>query len=215
MATKVFISWSGELSKQIAEAIRDWLPSVLQSIKPYYTPNDINKGSRWNTEIAHELEESNIGIICLTKDNIEKPWILFEAGALSKNVGTSNVCPILFDFESTELTGPLLSFQATRFEKSDMKKMLKTINEACNESKLDTSVLDNVFEKWWPEIDEKIRGIIANSTPEQPSTTRTDRDLLEEILSLSRLRLQETPTPSTPKKLKDTSNPSVMKSTEE
>lgn len=192
MATKVFISWSGELSKKIAEAIREWLPSVLQSIKPYYTPNDINKGSRWNTEIAHELEESNIGIICLTKDNIEKPWILFEAGALSKNVGTSNVCPILFDFESTELTGPLLSFQATRFEKSDMKKMLKTINEACNESKLDTSVLDNVFEKWWPEIDEKIRGIIANYKPEQPSTTRTDRDLLEEILSLSRLRLQET-----------------------
>lgn len=192
MATKVFISWSGELSKQIAEAIRSWLPSVLQSVKPYYTPNDINKGSRWNTEIAHELEDSNIGIICLTKDNIEKPWILFEAGALSKNVGTSNVCPILFDFESTELTGPLLSFQATRFEKSDMKKMLKTINEACNESKLDTSVLDNVFEKWWPEIDEKIRGIIANYKPEQPSTKRTDRDILEEILSLSRLRLQET-----------------------
>lgn len=126
--------------------------------------------------------------------NIHKQhiWILFEAGALSKNVGASNVCPILFDFESTELTGPLLSFQATRFDKSDMKKMLKTINEACNESKLDTSVLDNVFEKWWPEIDEKIRGIIANYKPEQPSTKRTDRELLEEILSLSRLRLQET-----------------------
>mgnify|MGYP003293264996 CR=1 FL=1 len=96
----------------------------------------------------------------MTKDNIEKPWILFEAGALSKNVGYSNVCPILFNFESSELTGPLLSFQATRFEKSDMKKLLKTINEACGESKLGTSVLDNVFEMWWPKLEENIKSII-------------------------------------------------------
>lgn len=186
MATKVFISWSGELSKQIAEAIRSWLPSVIQSVKPYYTPNDINKGSRWNAEIAHELEESNIGIICLTKDNIEKPWILFEAGALSKNVGSSNVCPILFNFESSQLTGPLLSFQATRFEKSDMKKLLKTINEACGESKLDASVLDNVFEMWWPKLEEHIKSIIEDYKGESPQRDRSDRELLEEILSLSR-----------------------------
>lgn len=193
MATKVFISWSGELSKQIADAIRGWLPSVIQSVKPYYTPNDINKGSRWNTEIAHELEESNIGIICLTKDNIEKPWILFEAGALSKNVGYSNVCPILFNFESSELTGPLLSFQATRFEKSDMKKLLKTINEACGESKLGTSVLDNVFEMWWPKLEENIKSIIDGYKDESPRKERSDRELLEEILSLSRMRLTREP----------------------
>ena len=130
MSTKVFISWSGKLSQKIAGVIRTWLPSVLQATKPYYTPDDINKGARWNTEIAHELESSNIGIICLTKDNIEKPWILFEAGALSKNVGNSNVCPILFDFDSSELTGPLVSFQTTKFEESDMKKLIQTINEA-------------------------------------------------------------------------------------
>jgi hypothetical protein len=189
MATKVFISWSGELSKQIAEAIRSWLPSVIQSVKPYYTPNDINKGSRWNAEIAHELEESNIGIICLTKDNIEKPWILFEAGALSKNVGSSNVCPIMFNFESSQLTGPLLSFQATRFEKSDMKKLLKTINEACGESKLDASVLDNVFEMWWPKLEEHIKSIIEDYKGESPQRDRSDRELLEEILSLSRMGL--------------------------
>lgn len=121
MASKVFISWSGDLSKKLAEEVRLWLPGVLQFVKPYFTPNDIEKGTRWSTEITNELENSNAGIICLTKDNINKPWILFEAGALSKNFGKANVCTILFNLDSADLTGPLTSFQATKFDKSDLK----------------------------------------------------------------------------------------------
>ncbi len=86
MATKVFISWSGELSNKLAEAVRQWLPGVLQFVKPYFTPSDIEKGARWGSDILTELDSSDIGIICLTKENLEKPWILFESGALSKTL---------------------------------------------------------------------------------------------------------------------------------
>jgi hypothetical protein len=72
MATKVFISWSGNLSGKLGEALRDWLPTVLQYVRPYFTPNDIEKGAKWNSEIVKELEGSNIGLICLTRDNTEK-----------------------------------------------------------------------------------------------------------------------------------------------
>ena len=44
--TDVFISWSGDRSKEIAEALRKWIPSVLQFAKPYYTPSDIEKGAK-------------------------------------------------------------------------------------------------------------------------------------------------------------------------
>ena len=33
---KVFISWSGEISRNLALAFRDWLPSVINAIKPPY-----------------------------------------------------------------------------------------------------------------------------------------------------------------------------------
>ena len=83
---RVFISWSGDTSKRLAEALRDWLPGVLQAVKPYFTPNDIEKGTRWSGEIAGELEKASFGLFCLTRDNINSPWMMFEAGALSKHV---------------------------------------------------------------------------------------------------------------------------------
>jgi hypothetical protein len=89
MATQVFISWSGELSKKLAEAVREWLPATLQFVKPYFTPMDIEKGTRWVTDISGELSKSHAGIICLTRENIGSPWMCFEAGALSKNLGSS------------------------------------------------------------------------------------------------------------------------------
>jgi hypothetical protein len=48
---RVFISWSGNLSRQLGEALRKWLPSALQYVKPYFTPADIDKGARWASEI--------------------------------------------------------------------------------------------------------------------------------------------------------------------
>lgn len=193
MASKVFISWGGELSKKLAEEIKNWLPSVLQFVKPYFTPDDIEKGARWESNIANELATSNVGIICLTKDNINRPWILFEAGALSKNFGKSNVCTILFNIESSQITGPLTSFQATKFDKADFKKLIKTINDTGNESKLDAKVLDDVFEMWWPRLEGKISEIIHNHKEEVHSEERPEREILEEILELTRMNARRMP----------------------
>lgn len=194
MASKVFISWSGDLSKKLAEEVRLWLPGVLQFVKPYFTPNDIEKGTRWSTEIASELESSNAGIICLTKDNINKPWILFEAGALSKNFGKANVCTILFNLDNADLTGPLTSFQATRFDKTDFKKLLTTINNTGSESKLESAVLNDVFEMWWPKLELKINEILKNHVVDNNNNNlRSEREILEEVLELTRINSKRMP----------------------
>ena len=52
---KVFISWSGPTSNRIALAFRDWLPCVLQTVDPYVSSEDIEKGRRWSADIAKEL----------------------------------------------------------------------------------------------------------------------------------------------------------------
>lgn len=183
---KVFISWSGVLSKELGEALRDWIPVVLQAVNPYFTPSDVEKGTRWSTDIARELEGSSIGILCITRENINSPWMLFEAGALSKSLEKSHVCPMLFGITNTDLAGPLKQFQTTAFDKAEMKQLITVINNRIPEGKLTAKTLETVFEKWWPDLDEKVNSILSKvDAPAEP--VRSERDLLEEILQLSRL----------------------------
>jgi hypothetical protein len=188
LSTKVFISWSGDLSRQLAEAVRNWIPGVLQYVKPYFTPDDIEKGTKWSTEIIKELEGSEVGIICLTRNNLNKPWILFEAGALSKNFGKSKVCTLLFDIDSTDLTGPLTGFQDTKFNKIDFKKLIVSINHEAGEAKLDSRILDEVFEMWWGKLEQNVNEILSGHKEQDQSPRRTERELLEEILELTRIK---------------------------
>lgn len=60
---KVFISWSGERSQALAQALRDWLPMVLYYVEPWLSHSDIEAGERWAHEVAKELEVSKFGIL--------------------------------------------------------------------------------------------------------------------------------------------------------
>ena len=183
---KVFISWSGDRSRAIADVLRRWLPSVCRCM-PYFSPDDVAKGSRWSSEIAKELEESQIGLLVITPENQEAPWLLFEAGALAKNLDRSKVCPLLFGgIEPTDVKGPLVQFQAAEFSKDEMKRVMKMINNELAEAELAADVLDSVFEMWWPKLEEQVaRGLQSNEEIEG-ETRRSDRDLLEEVLALTR-----------------------------
>lgn len=180
---KVFISWSGDTSKSIAETLRAWLPSVVQAIKPYFSPDDITKGSRWSTEIGKELEECKVGLICLTADNLEAPWVMFEAGALSKSLSSARVCPLLFGIEASEIKGPLVQFQAAPFTKDEMKKAVRMMNQELGTAALVSDVLDSVFEMWWPKLEEKITKIVSSDRKALKQAVRSERDILEEILA--------------------------------
>ncbi|MBD8473781.1 toll/interleukin-1 receptor domain-containing protein [Pseudomonas sp. CFBP 8770] len=191
---KIFLSWSGELSRELAEALRDWLPAVLQSVKPFFTPNDIEKGARWSKDIAQELETSSYGIFCLTKENLLKPWIMFEAGALSKRIDASRVCPVLFGVDNADLEGPLVQFQASPFNESEIRKLMKTLNSGLGEQRLEDNVLTSVFDMWWPRLNEKVTKILERhaAKPVGAASTRPEREILEEILQLARLNSSTT-----------------------
>lgn len=185
---KVFISWSGPTSGAIAATLRDWLPSVIQAVRPFYSADDTNKGTRWNNEIANELSQSQVGLICLTRDNINRPWLMFEAGALSKNIKESRVIPLLFGLQPTDVGYPLATFQSAPFEKAHFKQVVDTINQALEEPLADF-VIDNVFEKWWPDLEQQVQQhlqVNQQAQKSQAGEVRSERDLLEEILTLTR-----------------------------
>src|SRR5436853_3724101 len=142
--TKVFLTWSGERSNAVARALRYWLPLVIQNLDPWMSESDVDKGARWRTEIAAQLQETKIGIICLTPENLQEPWINFEAGALSK-LSTSHACTYLFDLSPGQVSEPLGQFQATKAEREDTKQLLQTINKILGETGLSDKQLEASF----------------------------------------------------------------------
>jgi hypothetical protein len=69
---KVFISWSKPLSKKVAESLSDWLQLFPLIIEPWISGPDIDPGTRWNKELSEALEDTNFGIICITKEPLAK-----------------------------------------------------------------------------------------------------------------------------------------------
>lgn len=196
---KVFLSWSGHKSHQVALALRDWLPSVIQSVTPYVSSEDIDKGARWSTDIAKELEDSTFGILCVTKENLDAPWLLFEAGALSKMMEKGAVCPFLFDLKMAEIKeGPILQFQTTVYEKEDIKKLLISLNKSCGETGLKEDLLLKSFDVWWPSLDDTLKQIMSEKEDGKTLTKKTTKDdMLEEILELTRINQKILRSPET------------------
>src|SRR5215208_6189460 len=160
---KVFISWSGEVSRPIAQEIRDWIPLIL-NVNPFITTSDVDKGARWQGEIARELDQSNFGIVCLTRDNLQSRWLAFEAGALSKHLVGGRVATVLFGLDIQDVPSPFNMFQATQFKQTDFRQLLGSINSAIPpEQRREDQQLDRLFLKLWPDLEEPIRLVLENA----------------------------------------------------
>lgn len=182
---KVFISWSGSRSKEVARALHDWIPCVIQAVKPWMS-EQIAKGARWSPEIARELEETSFGIVCLTPENRTAPWLLFETGALSKTVLSARVCPFLLGLRPTDLDGPLAQFQAAKAVAPDTLELLESINNAQGEGALSPGSIKAAFDVWWPKLETKLTEIEQESASIEKPKKRSEMELLEEILDIVR-----------------------------
>jgi hypothetical protein len=184
---KVFISWSGERSKIIAEAVNWLLPRIINTIDPWVSSEGIDPGSRWSPEIASQLERTDFGIICLTNDNLDSPWIHFEAGALSKFIDKAFVIPLLFENKIKDVTGPLSQFQAKTMTKANIKSIIYKIYDVSRTNKeisFNVAIIDEALDKYWGEFENRISSIpkIVNSEINE----RKDEDVLGEILEIVR-----------------------------
>ena len=186
---KVFISWSGKISFEVAKVLKEWIPCVIQDIQPYFSSEDIDKGARWSTDIAKELETASFGILCVTKDNLESQWLNFEAGALSKAIDKAKVCPLLFHLKPSDISNsPILQFQMTNIEKEDIHKLFKSINSTLGDNGLEEIILEKVFNTFWPQIERDFNKINVTEIHNESENIKEDKniEILEEMLDLLR-----------------------------
>jgi hypothetical protein len=185
--SNVFISWSRPRGKAAAAALHEWLPSVLQAVKPWMSDKDIDKGTVWFDELAGALGSLKLGIVCVTRESLSEPWLLYEAGVLSKALDrqTRVWTYLIGDLQKQDVPQPLGLFQATVADETDTFRLVESINEAMGDGRtISKEALKKQFEKWWPDLKAKLAAI---PPPEgAPVARRSAEDMMAEVLELSR-----------------------------
>lgn len=184
---QVFLSWSGPRSQKVAQLLSDWLPKVIQTLEPWISTRDIQKGSLWSEVIGDQLQGMTTGIICLTKENINRPWILFEAGALAKGLSSNRVCTLLIDLDPSDIAPPLSQFNHTRpSSKEDMLHFLQTLNDRVTGRKLRSDILENALDVHWSCFQDSLQKIIKETPNTEKIPDRPKDEILREILENTR-----------------------------
>jgi hypothetical protein len=121
---KVFISWSGEKSLEIAHTIK----FILENNNiDCFISTDIPMGSNWSDCIHKELDNSGVMIFCVTKENLNSPFFLYELGLVSQY--KKSIIPILIDlgFDDLEPSNPLSRYQVFSLYKDDFSRCIEYI----------------------------------------------------------------------------------------
>ncbi|MCZ4548199.1 hypothetical protein BS618_32955 [Rhodococcus erythropolis] len=184
---KIFISWSGRLSQEVAKVWHELLGELFDNVTPFMSEKDIEAGTRGLPTIASELRGSKFGIVVVTQQNLHSQWLNYETGALSKDINDPDlrVAPTLVDFQSeADATGPISQFQATLLNHDGIAEILAQVARSVG---ADVTVVAKRFERAW-DGDFKQRFDDAKVSHAQPvsRSRRDETDKIDEILTLIR-----------------------------
>jgi len=177
---KIFCSWSGDYSREVAAAVGDWIPLVLQHTSVFFSDHVLDPGDRWLSVVSDALDKYDFGLIFVSKNNLERPWLLFEAGALAKSVSQARVVPILLNLEPSDLlANPLSQFQSILLDRENIKSVLRLILRESETALISSEQLEQIFETWWPTLEENLSKIKPEKV--QPSKVPSTDDRLGKL----------------------------------
>lgn len=175
---KVFVSWSGIPSHKAAKLLKEWLENVIQGVDVWLS-SDIGKGQTWLTELMGALSDINFGISMVTKTNLNAPYLLFEAGALTKT-DKGILIPVLCNLRMIDLTNaqsPLARFQGCAVTAEDIWGLVLSVNRAPEQPLAEERRLRNNFEKWWPDFEADFKAIDFSEQEGVPAETTPEKKL--------------------------------------
>ena len=158
----VVLTWSRKYSHEIALFLRDWLTDVMPTVKPWVSSEDIQKGKKWFQELMSQFKETSFSITCITAENVNSPWVYYEAGLIAAKQEASTMCPYLVGVAVKLIKDtPLGEFQCTEADRPDTWKLILSINTALGAEAYDNKALEATFNSQWPRLKAKLEKIVA------------------------------------------------------
>lgn len=183
----IFISWSGNLAKGITGVLHRWLPTMFDRVSPWFSDIDIDAGSRGLVAIQERLDVSSFGIIVVTPENMNKPWLLFETGALSRRLegDLTKVVPLLVGFDDiSQLAGsPIFQFQGVKLDEAGARSLCLSIARTVQVP--DSTILTR-FQRSWPDLQADVEQAIDDAGEQPLPPDIKDSDLLKGLYTSMR-----------------------------
>jgi hypothetical protein len=130
---------------------------------------------RWFDELLKVLTGAEAGILCLAAENLDSPWLHFEAGVLMTGLHRAQeraaaldaddplrdrVFTYLLGDAAQRLSGPLAQYQATATTRDETWRLVETLADVLAGGKdHDGRGLSERFEKEWPSFDRNVQAI--------------------------------------------------------
>lgn len=188
----VFISWSQPQARAVARALHAFVRDVVPLAVPFMSDEDIESGGRWFARIEEELSSARFGIAVLTQENVTRPWLMFEVGALAKAVTSASgeqragqVCPYvlpplkLSQFEGT----PLRDLHARLATKEHTLTLMRDVARVLGD---DVDRTSRLFERTWPDLETVLKKLPEPVTTEAPSQAPDSAQVLAMLNALAR-----------------------------
>jgi hypothetical protein len=119
----------------------------------------------------------------LTPDNLESPWLLFEAGALSKK--SPRVYTYLFRLSKGQAHEPLSQFQSTSANREDTLAMLRSVNKVLGDDGVEEDRMAKAFDQNWSDFDAALKAVPTSEAAAPPPPSP------EEMMQLALAYLRE------------------------
>ena len=151
---RVFVSWSGNRSRALAQALTDWLPRALPVVEKAWMSPAIPTGTDWRAEIMRELRAADAAIACLTPENLRSQWLNFETGA------AATISPEQYRLFPVSLTndpvpGPLAGLQTAHCTEDGMRTLVKSLNAICK-PRLTDAWIDAQVALLWKDLSKHL-----------------------------------------------------------
>lgn len=182
---KVFVSWFEEKGRKVALVLSELLGNVLPFVEVGIAAQDIHNGSQWLSEVPGLLEKTEYAILILTAKDVDSPWVLLEAGYLLRAVDVGNIQVVMVDLAASDLSAPMGELNAISINKEDILKLTHSVNKRSQESGsqgVEEIELETFFDIHWPKCESDL----LKFGQQAPERVRSDREVLYEILELSR-----------------------------
>ena len=184
--TTLFISHAhqdAELAAAIKTLIEGCFPGHIRATASSSEPakGGVPMGRPWLEWIHEQVQTSRFTVVVLTPNSLEKPWLMWEAGAVSgvalAGDQSSVLVPILYRISMEQVPSPLQArLSAFGEDAESMRRVLQSLNEP---ELMPQGSLETLAKEFVPSYLDTVARVLADTPP--PLTESAVQDWLDRM----------------------------------